>query len=178
MTRLIAALAAGLCLLATTAFAQDYEVGELKIMHPTIRATPPNAPVSAGYMTITNGGTEADRLLGGSADFAKKVEVHEMKMDGQVMKMRRMKGGLEIPPGGEVRLEPGGYHIMFMKLNEQIKVGETLKCTLEFEKAGSVEIEFSVEEIKPSGSMNRAGHGESSMIHSPLPATDIITAQR
>lgn len=124
-----------------------HKVGSLEISHPTVRATPPNAPVSGGYLTIKNTGSDADRLIGGSAAFAGKVEVHEMKMDGDVMKMREVEGGLEIPAGGEVVLKPGGLHIMFMKLSERMTEGEKRMVTLEFEKAGTVELEFAVKDV-------------------------------
>ncbi len=148
---------------AVPAMAHDYKVGDLEIGHPYARATPPNAPVSAGYMTIRNTGTEPDRLVGGSADFAGMVQIHEMTMDGDVMKMREIEGGLEIPPGGEVVLEPGGYHVMFMKLVEQLKEGKTRKATLEFQKAGSIEVELPVQEVKPGAKMD---HGK--MDHSQM----------
>lgn len=134
---------------------QTVSVGDLKIMSPIIRATPPNAPVSAGYMMIQNNGSETDRLIGGTAAFAGKVEVHEMKMEGDVMKMRRIDGGLEIPAGGEVTLKSGGLHVMFMKLAEQMVEGETRKISLEFEKAGSVEFELPVKKVE------RGHHGHS-----------------
>lgn len=127
------------------------KVGDLEITSPMIRATPPKAPVSAGYMVIRNNGTVVDRLIGGEASFAGKVEVHEMKMDGEVMKMRKVAGGLEIPAGGEVTLQAGGLHIMFMKMQEQMKEGEVRKVTLEFEKAGKVEFELPVKTVEGSG---------------------------
>lgn len=130
-------------------------LGDLKIISPIIRATPPNAPVSAGYMMIQNNGLKTDRLIGGTASFAGKVEVHEMKMDGDVMKMRKVSGGLEIPPGGEVTLKSGGLHIMFMKLKEQMVEGETRMISLEFEKAGFVEFELPVKKLE------RGHHGHS-----------------
>lgn len=131
--------------------AQTVSVGDLKIVSPIMRATPPNAPVSAGYMVIENDGTEADRLIGGAASFAGKVEVHEMKMDGEIMKMRKIAGGLEIPAGGKVTLKAGGLHVMFMKLQEQMKEGENRTITLEFEKAGSIEFELPVQKVERGG---------------------------
>lgn len=128
------------------------KVGDLEIGHPILRATLPNAPVSGGYLAIRNLGAEADRLVGGSASFAGKVEVHEMMMDGDVMKMREIAGGLEIPAGGEIVLKPGGLHLMFMKLSERLAEGEMRTVTLEFEKAGPVELQFSVKRVG-------AGHG-------------------
>ncbi len=131
--------------------AAEVKAGDLVIATPVIKATPPNAPVSGGYMTIGNSGTAGDRLVSGSADFAGKVEIHEMAMEGDVMKMRPVEGGLEIPAGGSVVLKPGGFHVMFMQLKEQMKPGEKRKAKLVFEKAGEVEIEFDVMDIKPGG---------------------------
>lgn len=128
-------------------FSQETRIGDLIIQHTTIRATPPKAPVSGGYMTIKNTGSTSDWLIGGSVSFAKKVEVHEMKMDGEIMKMRQIVGGLEIPAGGEVTLKPGGLHIMFMKLSERMSMGEKRMVKLMFKNAGEVEIEFEVKKF-------------------------------
>jgi hypothetical protein len=134
----------------------EIKAGDLAISAPVIRATPPNAPVSGGFMAISNSGAASDRLISGSADFAGKVEIHEMSMEGDVMKMRPVEGGLEIPAGGSVELKPGGFHVMFMGLKEPMKPGEKRKAKLVFEKAGEVEIEFDVMEMKP-GAHNHGG---------------------
>ena len=142
---LIAVAAAAAFLGASAAaFAESWTLGDLVIENPAARATPPNAPVSGGYMVIRNNGDEPDRLIGGAADFAGKVEIHEMAMDGEVMKMRQLADGLEIPAHGEVTLKPGGYHVMFMQMKEQLEPETSRKATLVFEKAGEVEIDFSV----------------------------------
>ena len=151
---------AGATLIASTvvSIAQDYKLGALEIMHPQARATLPNAPVSGGYMTIRNTGTSADRLISASVDFAGKTEIHEMKMNGDVMQMRKLADGLEIPAAGEVVLKPGGYHVMFMKLNEQLVEGEKRKATLVFEKAGSIEVELAIEKIGAMKKMDHSNH--------------------
>lgn len=145
--------------LTTAAFAMSHEVkiGDLTLVHPYARATAPGAPVSGGYMTIHNAGSAPDYLIGGSADFAGKIEIHEMVMDGEVMKMRPVEGGLEIPAGGEVELKPGGYHVMFMGLNKQLNVDTYEKAKLVFKNAGEVEVEFAVQEVKMGG-MDHNGH--------------------
>ena len=143
ITNLLAVVA--MSVIAATASAHEITVGSLTISDPFSRATPPSAPVAGGYMTITNNGSEPDRLIGGSALFAGPVEVHTMKMDGGVMKMRRLEDGLEIPAGGEVVLKPGSFHVMFRQLAEQLTEGELRTVTLVFEKAGEVSIEFIVE---------------------------------
>ena len=161
ITQEILATIAITMMLAVSAFAHEYKLGALEIDHPHARATMPGAPVSGGYMVIRNTGSEADRLIAGSADFAGKVEIHEMKMEDDVMKMREVEGGLEIPAGGEVILKPGGYHVMFMKLGEQLEEGQKRKVTLTFEKAGTIELDFNVEVVKPGG-MNHGKMNHSS----------------
>jgi len=133
---------------STMVSAHDYKLGSLEIEHPFARATPPNAPVSGGYMTIRNTGEEADRLISGEASFADRVEIHEMKMDGEVMKMRQLADGLEIPAGGEIVLKPGGYHIMFIGIDSQFKDGESRNVKLTFEKAGSIDVDFKVQDMR------------------------------
>jgi copper(I)-binding protein len=127
--------------------AADVTAGSLKISAPWARATPKGASVGGGYMTIINSGTAPDRLIGGSADVARSFEVHEMKMDGGVMKMRPVANGIEIKPGQTVTLEPSGYHVMLVGLKQQLKQGEHFKATLEFAKAGKVDVDFTVEGI-------------------------------
>jgi periplasmic copper chaperone A len=132
-------------LLSVPALAQDYTAGSLKIGHPWARATPKGAPVGGGYLSITNTGSEPDRLVGGSSQVAKKFELHEMSMDHGVMKMRPLGNGLEIPPGKTVTLSPGGLHVMFVDLKQALKQGDKIPATLEFAKAGKVQVEFTVE---------------------------------
>lgn len=143
--------------IATTAIVEavadkTYKVGPLVIEAPWTRATPGGARVGGGYLKITNTGAETDRLIGGSLPVAASVEVHEMSMTDGVMKMRKLDRGLEIKPGQSVELKPGGYHIMFMGLREGLKPGQPIKGTLQFEKAGVVEVEYRVAPIgAPSG---------------------------
>ena len=120
------------------------KAGPLNLEQPWSRATPGGAKVGGGYLSITNTGAAPDRLVGGSFPLASKVEVHEMRMEGDVMRMKPVEGGLEIKPGATVELKPGGYHLMFMDLKEPLKEGQKVKGTLVFEKAGSVEVEYAV----------------------------------
>lgn len=149
MTRIAFTIVAALCaaLATSPAFAHDYTVGSLKIGHPWARATPKGASVGGGYMTITNTGTASERLTGGSSAVAQSFEVHEMKMEGGVMKMRPVAGGIAIKPGQTVTLDPNGYHVMLVGLKEQLKQGSRFKATLEFAKAGKVDVDFVVESI-------------------------------
>lgn len=145
--------------LVLPAFAHDYKIGALKIEHPWTRATPGGAKVGGGFMKITNTGVETDRLISGSAEVAKALEIHEMKMEGSTMKMRALDKGLEIKPGETVELKPGGYHVMFLDLQAPIKDGERLKGQLVFEKAGKVDVEYKVEARGAAASSDHSGHG-------------------
>lgn len=127
--------------------------GDIALDRPWSRATPANAPVGAGYVTIRNSGAAADRLVSATADVAGKVEIHEMAMADGVMKMRQVQG-IDISAGKSAELKPGGYHLMFMGLRQPLKAGETIKGALTFEKAGTVPVEFKVESMAGQG-----GHG-------------------
>lgn len=153
--------AAALLLLALPAaslpaLAHDYTLGDLRIGHPWTRATAPSAKVGAGYMTIANGGASADRLVSASTPASARVEIHEMRMDGGVMRMRELAGGLAVPARGEATLKPGGYHLMLMDLNAPLKEGESVPVVLVFERAGRVEVELKVE---PPGGPAAGHHG-------------------
>lgn len=117
-------------------------LGDLLIEDPWTRATPPGAPTAAGYLSITNNGSTPDTLIGASAGLAGQVEVHRMTMEADVMVMRPLPGGVEIAPGEKVTLAPGGYHLMMMGLERAIALDDVVPVTLEFEKAGTIEIDF------------------------------------
>jgi periplasmic copper chaperone A len=144
-------LAAALMLIAGPGLAETFKAGAIQIEQPWARATPKGATIGAGYMKITNTGTEPDRLVGGSVPFAQRVEVHSMTMEQGVMKMREIKDGLEIKPGETVELKPSGYHMMFVGLKEPLKQGEDVTVTLKFAKAGTVEVKYSVEAVGAGG---------------------------
>lgn len=129
---------------SAAADADSFKVGDLMVASPWTRATPGGAKVAGGYLNISNGGSAADKLVGGVTDIADRVEVHAMSMNGGVMQMRPLNEGLEVKPGQTVELKPGGYHVMFLDLKRQLKEGETVKATLQFEKAGKVDVTFKV----------------------------------
>ncbi len=136
----------------------EHQAGNLMLKAPFARATLPNQPVAGGFLTITNTGAEDDVLIGVSADFAERGEVHEMAMEGDTMKMRELADGLVIPAGETVELKPGGYHLMFTKVQYPLIEGEMFEATLEFEKAGSVTVPFSILG-KGAKAMDHSGQG-------------------
>jgi hypothetical protein len=154
MKTIVRILASAFCLamfLAPPARAQEVKAGDLVITQAWSRATPGGARVAGGYLTIENKGSAPDRLIGGSADVAARVEVHEMATKNDVMTMRRVEGGLTIEPGKTVKLAPGGYHLMMFELKSPLKKGDTLPVTLEFEKAGKVTVSFDIQGIGAPG---------------------------
>jgi hypothetical protein len=143
-------------LLGATARAEDVKAGDLVISQEWARATPGGAKVGGGYLTIENKGSAPDKLVGATADAAGKIEVHEMAMNNGTMKMRPVEGGLTIDPGKTVKLAPGGYHLMMMDLKSPLKQGDKLPVTLQFEKAGKVQVTLDVQGVGapgPSGNM-------------------------
>ena len=159
MTRTAFFVATVLAALATSAaLAHDYTVGSLKIDHPWARATPKGASVGGGYMKITNSGTAPDRLVAGSSDISSSFEIHEMKMEGGVMKMRPVANGIEIKPGQTVTLDASGYHVMLVDLKKQLVQGERFKATFEFAKAGKVEVDFAIEGMGAKGPKSGGDH--------------------
>lgn len=143
-TRLAAPAPTLRILASTPAAPAAVRAGSLSIAQPWTRATPGGARVAGGYLTVTNTGSTPDRLTGGSAAFAERVEIHEMATANGVMTMRALGNGLTIAPGQTVALKPGGLHVMFMGLRSPLLEGQSVKVTLEFEKAGKVELDFQV----------------------------------
>ena len=147
--RLIAIVWTAVVFAAGGSQAHEYNLGPLKIGHPWARATPKGAAVAGGYLKITNTGTTPDRLIGGSAAFAGRLEIHQMSEQGGVMKMRHLPKGIEIKPGETVELKPGSFHVMFMDLKQPLVKDQKPrpKGTLVFERAGTIEVEYAVEAV-------------------------------
>ena len=129
-----------------------------------LRATMPGMTATGGYLMIHNHGRKADRLIGVSADFAARSEIHEMIHDNGVMKMRPLDGGIEIPAGGMVTLKPGGMHLMLMGLAEPLEPGRMLELTLEFASGHSITVPAHVKgpaDITIGTGDGANGHGHS-----------------
>ena len=136
---------------SATSGVATYKLGDLTVTSPWTRATPGGAKIAGGYLKITNSGTSADRFVGAKSEATDRVEIHEMSMSDGVMKMRPLPNGLEIKPGETVELKSGGYHLMFMDIKRPLKQGDTLKAKLQFEKAGSLDVNFSVNALGATG---------------------------
>ena len=129
--------------LSCTAYAEKVKVGSIEIEHAYTRATVPGQKVGGGFMKIENKGA-ADTLVSATSPISGEVQLHEMTMDGNVMKMRQVKN-IVLPAGGTIELKPGGLHIMFMNIQTPLKAGESVPVKLKFAKAGDVEVKMPVD---------------------------------
>jgi copper(I)-binding protein len=128
---------------------------ELKAADPWIRAAPPTAEVMAGYVTLANPGTEAVAVTAAGSPAIGAIELHEMAMEGDVMRMRRVER-IEVPAGGEAKLAPGGLHLMLFRPLAPLTVGDSATLSLTLGCGATVEVDFPVREAKAMG----AQHGQ------------------
>lgn len=142
-------------------------IGSIEVSEAWTRQTPPRARAGGAYARITNTGEEADVLIGGSAPFAGRVEIHEMAVTDGVMTMRELDDGLSIPPGETVELRPGSFHVMLLDINEPPVEGASVPVTLVFERAGEVTIDLPVAAIGAT-SLSGEGGGMSDMDHGSM----------
>jgi len=157
MKKILAAATAALVLSMTApAFAAD-----IMVEGAWARASAKMARAGAAFLTIKNMGG-ADKLVAAKADISKKVELHTHIKDGDIMRMRKVEGGIAVPAKGMAMLKPGGDHVMFMGLTKQLKEGEMFPLTLVFEKAGEVKVHV---KIGKAGAMGGMKHDMKSMKH-------------
>jgi len=116
---------------------------QIEIEKPWSRATAPGAKLAAGYMVIRNASASPDRLIGASSPLAARMETHLTVRDGEIVRMRQVKG-YDVPANGSFELKPGGAHLMFVDIKRPFKEGEKIPATLRFEKAGEIKVEFQV----------------------------------
>lgn len=123
--------------------------GEVELTKGFTKAMLPGQPVGGGFITLRNGGHHDDVLVSAQSPNAGRVELHEMAMEGTVMKMRQLKDGIPLPAGQTVELKPGGLHLMFMEVKTPFKEGETVPVTLTFKNAGTVSVKMPVVSARP-----------------------------
>ena len=141
---------------AAAILAHDSSVGDITVEHAWAR--PSRTANGAVYMVLKNAGSEADRLIGITAgDVAASSELHVTAVDAQGVATMRPVQAVELPPGGEARLAPGGLHIMLLDLEAPLAEGQGFPLTLTFEKAGTLEVDVAVES-SPSHGAEAASH--------------------
>ena len=153
MKRIAMTLALGL-LAACSAQHDHQRAGDIVVSVPWSREVPKGGSVAVGYVTLENTGKVDDRLLRVETAAAKRVEMHETRNDGGIMRMRMLSDGLAIPAGRTVVLGPSGTHLMFIDPKRPVVAGDTLDAVLVFRSAGRAPIAFDVREL---GAADRAG---------------------
>lgn len=121
-------------------------------------ATPKGAKVGAGYMTIKNEGSQPDRLIAMTSPAAGKVTLHGSVKEGDVVKMRVLDKGIEIKPGETIELKPEGNHVMFEGLRAPLIEAGRVQSTLLFEKAGSIDVDYTIEPMGTKAAPPAAAH--------------------
>jgi periplasmic copper chaperone A len=146
--------------LLTLAFVALPAAAQVQVDEPWVRATVPQQQATGAFMQLT--ATVDSRLVEVHSPAADIVEIHEMRMDGDIMRMRAVEA-LPLPAGQAVELKPGGYHIMLIDLKEQAREGDTVAVTLIIEdkdgKRETIEIDAPVRPLGTAGSGHKHGHG-------------------
>ena len=158
--QVMAALVGGLflALTAPTAFGENTQHGDLTITDARTFPAMPNRP-GAAYLSIANDGETDDRLISATSPMFERIELHDVKQEGDVMQMFQIEA-VDVPAGGMAMLEPGGKHMMLFGASQMLTIGDEVPMTLVFERAGSVEITVTVEK-RTSGNGSHGGHGTS-----------------
>lgn len=147
----VLAVAALSAVLPTPLAAEAYQAGAITVSAAWARETVPAQQAGGGFMTVENAGNRPDRLLSATSGVADKVALHIVSMDGGVMRMRPVAGGIAIPARGKIELRPGSFHIMFMGLKAPLRRGESVPVTLRFARAGTITARLAVQPIGAMG---------------------------
>ena len=124
-----------------------YQAGAIRIVHPW--AMPTAASITdggsgMGYLVLQNAGNKPDKLLSAHTEIARKIELYAHSKVGDIPTMRQVKS-VAIPAGGEVRLEPGGPHLVLMGLKQSLEEGQHFPVVLQFERAGKINVDMFVQ---------------------------------
>ena len=168
MTRRSLLLAATLAipLAVPAAHAQSPAPAPVLAQRAWARATPPGASTGAVYLTLTS--PVADTLVAASSPVAQHTGVHEMRMDGAVMRMRALENGLDLPAGRPVELAPGGYHGMLEGLKAPLLAGQTVPLHLAFRNAPPLDVQA---QVRPIGASSAGGSPTAGQAHGTVPGT-------
>lgn len=130
---------------------QSFTSGDITVSGAFVRATPKGAQSAGAYLTVTNSGSAADTFLGATSEAATHADLHSMSMNGDVMEMALIEGGLAVPAGGSVRLESMGSHLMLTGLEQQFVAGQCVEMVLHFDKAGDLPLQLNVAPLGADG---------------------------
>ena len=122
------------------------QAGDIAIANPWARLGTRTPGIVGGYFTVTNRGSEPDRLLSASSPAAESVQIHAVRVVGAGIRVRPQPDGLAILPGSSLELKPRGYHLQLSGLRRAITVGDQLPVILAFAKGGNVELTLRIED--------------------------------
>lgn len=131
---------------------------DVVVVDAWMRATPAGAPVAGGYLTLRNIGRAPDRLSSVHSPAAREVQIHEVRYEGGIARMRRLTDGLALAPGSTVALKPGGAHLMFLDPVRPLAEGDRVTATLNLERSGPIEITIPVRSAGAAEASEHAGH--------------------
>ena len=125
------------------AWAQSPDARSISVEQPWARATPAGARTGAAYLTLTNNAISTERLMGATTPVAETVQFHKVTGKDGIVRMRELRS-IDIASGDKLMLKPGNIHIMMVGLKQPLRQGQMFPLTLEFEKAGTIEVVVSV----------------------------------
>lgn len=155
---MITAVSRSFVLLALLISCNAFAKSNLQINDAWIRATPPNSSVAGAFMRIENTGDSTDRLLSASSAGAQSIQFHQMSMQGELMQMRELKDGIDLPVQKTVTLQPGGMHMMLIGPKQALLEGQKMTLTLTFAKAGKRDVVFTVLKGAPMADLDMHEH--------------------
>jgi len=138
---------------------------DITVQQAYIRSSAPGAPTGAAFMRLSNTGPTPLSLDGARTERAAASELHNHVSDNGVLRMRRVET-IEVPAGGSVELEPGGYHLMLMGLQRPLREGETVPVTLHFSDGSEQRLQLPVQRNAPASTGAQHPHGVG---HPPMP---------
>lgn len=130
---------------------QSFTQGSITVAGAYLRATLKGAASAGGYLTVSNSGGSDDTLTGITTEAASDVAIHQMKMNGNVMEMSPLEGGLVVPAGGSASLDPMGNHLMLTGFSDGFIQGQCVEMILHFAKAGDIPVEFNIGGVAQDG---------------------------
>lgn len=128
----------------STSFGETLNFKNLVIKDFWIKPSIGNHKTTSGYLIIQNNSNFDERLISVTSNFSKKTELHQMDVKNDIMIMKKLVKGLTIKAKSETVLKPGGYHLMFLNLNNPVKITNSYKVNLFFENSGSFVVNMPV----------------------------------
>lgn len=135
-----------LSMLVLTLISSNSFAASVDVVQPYLRAVPPGQPNSAAFMVLKNTSDHDRALVNARSNVSKVIELHTHRKEGGMMRMRRVKK-IDIKAGSETVLKPGGLHVMFIGLKQQLKAGDEVELELEFDDGATIKLTVPVKMV-------------------------------